>query len=145
MRITFVLPDVNLGGGTRVLAIYADRLTRRGHKVVVVGTPMPRPTLSLRARWLLKGHGWPRYQRCTASHFDGVEGVDLRLVDRRRPITDADVPDADVVIATWWETAEWVANLSDRKGSKAYFVQHYEAFPHLPAKRVEATWRLPLH
>jgi glycosyltransferase involved in cell wall biosynthesis len=58
---------------------------------------------------------------------------------------DADLPDADVVIATWWETAEWVANLSPEKGAKAYYVQHYELFNYLPKERVEATYRLPLH
>ena len=28
---------------------------------------------------------------------------------------------ADVVIATWWETAEWVNALSRKKGEKIYF------------------------
>jgi glycosyltransferase involved in cell wall biosynthesis len=60
-------------------------------------------------------------------------------------VTDRDVPDGDVVIATWWETAEWVAKLSPRKGAKAYFIQHYEVFDFTPAERVKATWRMPLH
>jgi hypothetical protein len=47
------------------------------------------------------------------------------------------------VIATWWETAEWVDRLSVSKGKKVYFIQHYEAFDYLPKERVEATWRLP--
>jgi glycosyltransferase involved in cell wall biosynthesis len=60
-------------------------------------------------------------------------------------VTDADVPDADVVVATWWETAEWVANLSESKGAKAYFIQHDERFENIPKERVEATWALPVH
>jgi glycosyltransferase involved in cell wall biosynthesis len=60
-------------------------------------------------------------------------------------VVDADLPDADVVISTWWETAEWVAKLSPQKGAKACFLQHYEAFEYTPKKRVDATWRLPLH
>ena len=60
-------------------------------------------------------------------------------------MTDNDVPDADVIIATWWETAEWVNNLSPRKGAKAYFVQHHEIFPYLPVERCKATYRMPLH
>ena len=39
MRITFVLNHVNLNGGIRVIAIYADRLRCRGHQVVVVTRP----------------------------------------------------------------------------------------------------------
>ena len=43
-----------------------------------------------------------------------------------------------VVIATWWETAEWVAGLSPRKGAKAYFLQHHEVHPGQPVDRVRA-------
>ena len=31
MRITFISPTVNMGGGTRVVVIYAERLMRMGH------------------------------------------------------------------------------------------------------------------
>jgi glycosyltransferase involved in cell wall biosynthesis len=59
-------------------------------------------------------------------------------------VTDADVPDGDVVIATWWETAEWVAGLSASKGEKHYFIQGYEISDWWPAERVHATYRLPM-
>jgi len=77
------------------------------------------------------------------SHFDGL-GVDWRVIRRGGPIRDGDVPDADVVIATWWETAEWVAGFSESKGAKAYFIQHHEVHDYQPKDRVAATWRLPL-
>jgi len=48
------------------------------------------------------------------------------------------------VIATWWETAEWVAALSPRKGAKVHLIQHHEVFDYLPQARVAATYRLPL-
>jgi glycosyltransferase involved in cell wall biosynthesis len=60
-------------------------------------------------------------------------------------LTDRDVPDADVVIATWWESAEWIAGLSPSKGAKAYLIQDHEVFPYLPVERVAATWRMPYH
>ncbi|WP_406696202.1 glycosyltransferase family 4 protein [Singulisphaera sp. Ch08] len=78
------------------------------------------------------------------THFNDTD-VEIQILERWRPIVDADLPDADVVIATWWETAEWVAELSPRKGAQVYFVQHHETFSYLPIDRVEATWRLPLH
>jgi len=45
MRITFVLNHVNLNGGIRVIAIYADRLRHRGHQGAVVARPRPIPSL----------------------------------------------------------------------------------------------------
>jgi glycosyltransferase involved in cell wall biosynthesis len=62
-----------------------------------------------------------------------------------RPVRDRDVPDGDVVLATWWETAEWVAALSPAKGAKAHFIQHDEKrFLGVPEERAAATWRLPM-
>ena len=45
MRITMVLPAFNLSGGIRVLATYAERLQRRGHRVLAVAFPEQPPTL----------------------------------------------------------------------------------------------------
>jgi glycosyltransferase involved in cell wall biosynthesis len=146
MRITFVLPELSLCGGIRVIAIYAERLRRRGHDVVVVALPPRRPQFRERVRDLVRGRPWARHagMPMDSTHFDDSD-VEIRILDRWRPIVDDDLPDADVVIATWWETAEWVAELSPRKGAKVYFVQHHEVFSYLPIERVEATWRLPLH
>lgn len=142
MKITFVLPHASLAGGIRVIAIYAERLKKRGHEVCVVSIP-PDPISPLQqAKSLLKGKGW--LFNNNASHFDGLD-VEHRVIERKRPIADADVPDADVVIATWWETAEWVAKMSESKGAKAYFIQHHEVFDYLPKERVAATWLLPMH
>ncbi|MEO1237800.1 MAG: glycosyltransferase family 4 protein, partial [Planctomycetota bacterium] len=77
--------------------------------------------------------------------LDGVAGVELRVLPTRRPVADGDLPDADVTVATWWETAEWVAALSPSKGAKVYFVQHDERQVQPgQAAAVEATWRLPM-
>ena len=147
MKITFVLDTADMAGGTRVVAIYADRLQKRGHQVTVVSTPRRQPTLKDRLRSLKQGRGWPAMAPTGAppSHLDAVK-IDHRVIERRRPIRTADVPDADVVVATWWETAEWVNVLPQRKGAKAYLIQHHEVlFDGQPRERVAATWRLPLH
>ena len=60
------------------------------------------------------------------------------------PVADADVPDADIVLATWWGTAPWVAALSPRKGAKAIFLQGYETSPGEFHPEMDAAWRLPL-
>jgi glycosyltransferase involved in cell wall biosynthesis len=144
MKITFVLPHADLAGGIRVVAIYAERLKRRGHEVLVVSTPKGKPSVLKQIKSRLKGQGRFSVTRKEESHFDSVD-VPHRVIDCYRPVVDADVPDADVVVATWWETAEWVANLSESKGAKAYFIQHHEVFDYLPKDRVEATYSLPLH
>jgi glycosyltransferase involved in cell wall biosynthesis len=143
MKITFVLPHAGLAGGIRVVATYAEYLKNRGHDVYVVSQPLAPISLSQRIKSVLKGDtGW--HDKRNLSHFDGRD-IEHRVLERIRPITDADVPDADVVVATWWETAEWVAALSPSKGAKAYFIQHYEAFDGQPKERVKATWLLPMH
>src|SRR5207247_4755964 len=144
MRITFVLNHVNLNGGIRVIAIYAERLKRRGHDVVVVARPRPMPSWRDRVRAVVKRRPWPVNPNTLGDHFDNVD-VELRVIDSRRPIVDRDVPDADVVVATWWETAAWVNDLSPAKGAKAYFVQDFGANTGQPMEKLAATWRLPLH
>jgi glycosyltransferase involved in cell wall biosynthesis len=143
MKITFVLPNLSLSGGIRVVAVYADRLKQRGHEVFVVSVPKRSPTLRQQVRSLLKGKGWLPTPQPQTSHFDHLD-VSRRVLECHRPVTDADVPDADVVIATWWETAEWVAQLLPAKGAKLYFIQHYEVFDYLSKERVEATYWLPM-
>ncbi|MEG4068381.1 glycosyltransferase family 4 protein [Microcoleus sp. Pol11C2] len=144
MKITFVLPTVSLAGGIRVVSIFAERLRKRGHSVFVISLPHPQPSMRQQVKSLLRGRGWISTPENEPSFFDNL-GVEHKITDRYRPVEDKDVPDADVVVATWWETAEWVAKLSPRKGAKAYFIQHHEIFDYLPQGRVEATWMLPMH
>jgi len=143
MKITFVMGSgFTLAGGDRVIALYAERLKQRGHEVFVISRPKRRPSLREQVRSLLKGKGWISVAKNEASHFDGRD-VEHRVIDRWRPVTDDDVPDADVVIATWWETAEWVWHLSPSKGVKVHFMQDYEVWGgHI--ERVNATCSLPI-
>jgi glycosyltransferase involved in cell wall biosynthesis len=145
VRIVFVLGQADMSGGVRTVATYARLLSLRGHQVTIVSTPPAAPRLRSRVKSLLLGRGWPAAPAPGPSHADAAGVAHIR-VERSRPIVDGDVPDADVVIATWWETAEWVAALSPRKGVKVHFVQGHEAdLPGQPEERVAATWRLPFH
>ena len=145
MRITFVCGASDLSGGARVISIYADHLHRRGHTVTIVSRPRRRFSKIDQLKSWVRGRPVPRNAKAWASHYDHLDGPTHRRIDRYRPVTADDVPDADVVIATWWETAEWVAAYPPAKGRRAYFIQHYEAHENQPADRVDATWRLPLH
>jgi glycosyltransferase involved in cell wall biosynthesis len=144
MRVTFVLPNVNLRGGVRVVATYAERLLQRGHHVTIAyGHRQP---LSLRHRMksFLRGRGWPSANLDDATFLRSFRG-EHRFVERWSPVDERHVPEADAIVATWWETAEWVAKLSPGKGAKAYFIQDHEIFPGQPVDRVRATYRLPMH
>lgn len=143
MKITFLLPTVCMAGGIKVAAIYAAALARKGHQVVLVSPPPQRIPLRRKIKALFLGKGWPTTERMPSSHLDGL-GLEHRVLDTWRPVENRDVPDADIVIATWWETAEWAALLSPQKGAKVYFIQAYEVFPYLPLERVLATYRLPM-
>ncbi|UIE36567.1 glycosyltransferase family 4 protein [Leptodesmis sichuanensis] len=143
MRITFVLPTPDMGGGMRVIALYASLLQKRGHEVYLVAVPPAQPSLQERIKSFLKQEQLLT-DEIQLGHFERL-GLTCHVLERYRPVTDADVPDADVVIATWWETAEWVMKLSRSKGAKVYYIQHYEMFDYLPRRRVEATYQMPLH
>lgn len=142
MKITFVNGTCSLAGGDRVIAIYAERLKKRGHEVLVVSVPHREPSLRQQVRSLLKGRGWISILKNQPTHYDDID-VPRKVLERYRPIIDTDVPDADVVVATWWETAEWVSSLSPSKGVKVHFMQDYEIWGG-SIDRVDATCRLPI-
>jgi glycosyltransferase involved in cell wall biosynthesis len=143
MKISFVLSQANLTGGVRVVQIYGERLARRGHEVVVISAPPPAPSLRQRLRSLASGRGWPGAPAREPSHLDD-SALEHRVLERFRPVRDEDVPDADVVVATFWRTAAPVARLSPRKGAKAYFMQDYGA-PGMEIEDLVPTWKLGLH
>jgi glycosyltransferase involved in cell wall biosynthesis len=140
MKVTFILPFAGLQGGIRVLAIYARRLKERGHEVVVISTP-PEISLGWKVRSFMRGE-WRNDSK--SSHLDGLD-VEHRVLERARPVTDTDVPDSDVVMATYYTTAYGVLQLSPEKGAKAIFLQGYELENGKPNPRLDATWKMPMH
>src|SRR4051812_38506645 len=82
--------------------------------------------------------------RGRGSFFDGLP-VAHRVLDVQRTVLDDDVPDADVVLATYWRTGPSVAALSPIKGAKAILLQGYETSPGRWERAIDAVWRLPLH
>ena len=143
MRITFVLPYAGLAGGIKVVAIYARLLREMGHHVNVVSisrslsTKQQLRSLVREKKWLFRSesHG--------PSHFS-IEDPFWTCYGHQGPIKNKHVPDADIIIATWWRTAEWVDQLDLRKGLKIYLCQGYEAHNFRHQKRAEGTYRMPL-
>lgn len=143
MRINWVLPEAEYAGGTRVISIYSEQLMARGHEVVVISTPREPVPWRRRMRVLLRERRWLPHATRRAGYFDDMD-IDHRVLDRHRPVTADDVPDGDIVIATWWETAAAVSDLPASKGVKAYFMQDYGAAG-MELEELVPTWRLPLH
>jgi len=144
MKVTFVAAPLNHAGGTRVIVRYADGLTRRGHQVRIVTPANPPPPSAARRLYALLRRqpvGDPSGDRIFRPQ---EERTRLLVLDSSRPVEDRDVPESDVVVATWWETSYWVARLPRSKGAKAYFMQDYGA-PGQELRDLVPTWSLPLH
>jgi len=143
MKITFILPCRDLSGGVKVVAVYGKLLREFGHDVAIVHSTELRKREPLKRRIkravvdLLTGETFRRLGE--RDHLDFFDGPVLRV----RRVADETIPDGDAVVATAWQTAEWVARLSPSKGKKFYFIQHYETMFGEPA-RVDASWRLPM-
>jgi len=144
MKITFITPYLKINGGNRVITIYAKKLQQLGHDVLIVCQPLKKITLKQKIKSIIKTDFSFLDQNKTFSFVANLD-IPYKILETNRPVIDSDVPDADVVVATWWETAEWVANLSSSKGAKAYFIQHHEIHDYLPKERVKATYKKPLH
>lgn len=142
MKITFVISCLTISGGIRVIATHAKYLRDRGHDIFIIA-PKPRHKNLLAAfRSLVKHRSFS-----TANYYDDTYFQINQLsvhISKKAKLEDADLPDADFIVATWWETAEWIAKFSDKKGRKIYFVQHHEiVIDHQHQNRVKATYRLP--
>jgi glycosyltransferase involved in cell wall biosynthesis len=113
----------------RAILTYADRLSARGHAVTVV--------VPARTRW--------------RAAWRNARGVRPQWVRDFRPRVAwvgqweaSALPDADVTLATAWQSAPVVAAAPPRCGAKFYLVQHYESLYHGRPDVVDATYRLPL-
>jgi glycosyltransferase involved in cell wall biosynthesis len=120
---------VRIAGGVRAILTYADRLVGLGHELTLVV-----PAGGRSAAW------WRNAQRAGPAW---VPGLRARIAWVARWSADA-LPDADVIVATAWQSAPVVAAAPARCGAKFYLVQHYESLYHGDPAAVDATYRLPL-
>ena len=140
LKITFLTNRPGLSGGARVIADYAAYLLRQGHDVRVFTQP-EKPRRFLR-RLKARLEGEPPAAARPSPFFDPLGDRFIRLPRAGKP-RGADLPDADVIVATFWNTAAHVADLPSSKGAKAYFMQDYGAAGQ-PIDDVRKTWTLGL-
>src|SRR6476646_4510005 len=102
MKITIVLPFVNLTGGIRVMLDYANWLHEAGHDVTVAY-----PSWPYRFQWTRRQQ-WAEFRKTP----DHIGWFTLRCRLLRVPLVRSRfLPRADVVIATAWPTVHDVARL----------------------------------
>lgn len=142
MRINFILPGLSTRpiGGFAVVYEHASRLYEAGHDVTVVHSRRWLGTESLPWRVLSALHAQLRKPPQEINWYRLHPGVSVRVV---RSLAESHIPDADVVIATSWQTANYVHEYARSKGRKYYLIQHFESWSGDRAA-VEATWQLPL-
>ena len=138
MKITFVLPFVNLTGGIRVMFDYANWLHDAGHEVTCVYPTWPYRFQLTRAQHAVE------YEKQLSSAAS-VSWFDLRCALSRVPhIEDRFVDKADVVVAAGWPTTYDVARFHESRGQKVQIVFHHESGTG-PERRIRATYRLPFY
>lgn len=123
MKINFIIPSPELSGGIRMVFLYANALTERGHDVVCYY-----PLTGAYRGWKRYFPLFPlksllRYAINPEQRGGWFRNIKFRLIPRLY-IHNHAIRDADVTIATFWLTAYWVQKL--QKGKKIYFIQGYE-------------------
>lgn len=141
MKITFVLPETGsvAVGGIRVIYEYANHLMEKGHEANIVYpfVPyIPRPRFTFKnfheqIDWLKSENSKLIINLKKRKRIDWFNlKANIVLIPATSPryswLSKRFIPDADVVLATSWETAYLVSKLSKKKGIKCYFVQQYE-------------------
>mgnify|MGYP003627159920 CR=1 FL=1 len=126
MKITFVLPNLRLYGGIKSTIQMADALQQLGHDVTIAhpliegrdGQPWwkPRKTAVQAARLaqnLIKPPRW--------FNFSGT----LLAIPY---CSERFLPDADVLVLTWWADVAKLHNINECKGKVVHFVRSYETW-----------------
>ena len=154
MKITFVLPgpSTHPSGGYKIVYEYANRLTILGHSVTILH-PFFIPSIELHSPQIFslplinRVVFYLRFLKNTRkrrpwSWFNINYRIRMRITPNMRPFY---VPNADILVATGWDTAEFGACCPSYKGKKYYFIQGLDTlWKGTNPERVMNTWKLPL-
>lgn len=147
MKITFFLPSYPYApsGGFKVIYTYANELVKRGHTVFVIHPRiLQNHYVKPKNKILWIKEKVARFRDIFITPKIEWCSIDPRITMLFIPKASSKYfPDADVIIATAWATAEIVENLPSIKGAKYYLIQSYEIWSG-PKERVDRTWQAPL-
>lgn len=138
MKINFVLPAIGSSGGIDVVYKYVELLSERGHDVCVYKE--------------LCSSNMHRYHSVIKNTVHQVYCTLKAILQKKKwqhkedifvfKLNNKSISDADAIIATAWPTAFRIANLSEQKGKKYYFIQDYEIWDN--SELVKSSYKLPL-
>jgi L-malate glycosyltransferase len=137
VKVTFILPHLRISGGVKALLEYANRLTAFGAETLIV---IPEKSLK-----------WYRIFESISRIKKGSISIDPKSIDwfsNKVPILkvptigNPTIPDSDILVTSSWETAYAAEKLSQKKGRKFYFVQHYETLWTRKKKEAEKTYQM---
>lgn len=145
MKITFLLPGSSPTptGGPKNIYEHANRLAAKGHRITIVHAAYVtkrcgvRGMLRAAASYILNRLGIMHWRPDSWFRIDPL--VELRWAPN---FASRWVPNADVVIATAWQAAEWVREYPSSKGQKFYFAMDFERYMEAAPdmkKRIAAT------
>ena len=118
---------------------YANQLQEAGHRISIfhsIKRPYKKSSTPL---WMHR----LKYKMGNISKvnwFTLHKDIRLSIVPE---ISDRYIPDADIVLSTWWEMAYMISRLSSSRGKKINLVQDYEVWEG-NAPLVEASYKLPI-
>lgn len=139
MRVNFLLPHfgVRPTGGFKIAYQYANYLSQKGYEVKIIhasSTEFDRIKYFMYIKLFIK-------MKLDKRWFEFNDNIKLLYV----PIlSNKYVPDADVTIATAWQTAEALEKLKSSKGKRIYLIQHYETW-NGSKEDVDKTWKYDMH
>lgn len=130
MKINFLLSGIFRSGGMRVIFEYANRLTDKGHDIVMYFPIKPYNFNKNKSSfiYILKIYYWRLRELL---FYKKTLKTIYRHKCKIKPVllmNNMYIRDADVSIATQWPTAFSLEKLNINKGKKFYFIQGYEVW-----------------
>lgn len=143
LKITFILPNIDVSGGVKAVFEFANHLTFRGNNVTVVYPMLPMKAGGKKYRpGVMLGTGIGLIKNLKKG--SSIDWFEVKAKVMRVPaLKEKYIPPADIIVATWWETAYFVKDCRKDKGEKFYLVQHYEIWGG-PKTDVDRSYRLGL-
>ena len=138
LTINFLLPHFRISGGVKAAMEYANRLQEKGHRVRLIA-PTPRIRGFKKYLSFFRAKGSRSIEPAAVPWFPltcelmEIPGLDVRWI-----------PEADIHVATSWETTETIEQAARKSGKGFYLVQHHEPLWTKDKKGAEESYSLPL-
>lgn len=143
MKINIVLPAFvpgnSVSGGVKTVYQYANYLASTGHDVRLYynlcGGVNDKHIPKLIMKIIKKGVFYLRRR-----HYPAWFDLDQQVNQYVATVNNKNVLDADIVIATAFQTVRWVDKLSASKGKKVYLIQGYEKWGEVTEEQLHASY-----